>query len=937
MALKPWRELAVPHKDVLEGTFKQSEFAADITQVAMGTAPAEYKTAEMFFSRTYITEGMRLLLISVAQRLASKGGDPVVQLQTSFGGGKTHAMIAVYHLAKQEAEHSKMNGIPAVLDQAGIHELPKAKIAVIDGINLSPSEPKKRGPVTVNTLWGELAWQLLGEPGYKLVEKSDVAGTSPGKEVLVELLKKAAPCVLLMDELVAYIRNFESGKSFTGGTFESNMSFIQALTEALKAVPNAILLASLPQSETESVGSLGKLALETLEKYFGRVESVWKPVGTEESFEIVKRRLFESFNRAEIEKVCRTFFDYYIENNNKFPAETQTSHYLERLIQSYPIHPEVFDRLYEDWSTLDKFQRTRGVLQYLAIVIHRLWNSENRDPIIMPGSIPLDDINVRTKSIHYLPQGWEPIIESEIDGIRSHANEIDAKEPKFGAIQAARRVARTVFLGSAPANYNQQAKGVALAKILLGACQPGQVVGTYEDVLKRLRDKLQYLFSDNERYWFDTRPNLRREMESRKQRINYVEHILPAIRAELTSTLKGGSSFSGIHVFSKSEDVPDEIGSGPRLVVFEPDSFSSYSKANTQELERKATEFLKKRGEQPRQRQNRLIFYVPDSEAATRLKENAKTYLAWDSIAKDIDDDKLNLDVVHIKQAKKSLEDARKVFVQSIRETYKWLMNPFEELQKGKPELKWEYASVNTSLAKAITAIEAKLKEEEWMIFEWAPIHLANTLKQWYFKDGNKEVSTRKIFNDMASYIYLPRLLNEEVFKNAIEQGIMVEDFFGFAQGKEGEKYLGLTIGGMGKVHVDEVSLLIKNEVALEEKAKQHKPVTGETSSREPTQTQARTSNGSQTGSGNTSSTTSEVKQTRFFASTEITPQKARLDFNQILEEVLMHLTSRSSSFVSINIEINAVDSDGFEEGIQRTLKENCNSLGFKQFDFSKE
>jgi predicted AAA+ superfamily ATPase len=276
-----------------------------------------------------------------------------------------------------------------------------------------------------------------------------------------------------------------------------------------------------------------------LKKYFGRIESVWKPVGTEESFEIVKRRLFENAgNQSEVEKVCRSFFDYYIENNNKFPSETQASSYLERLIHSYPIHPEVFDRLYEDWSTLEKFQRTRGVLQYLAIVIHKLWNSENRDPMIMPGSLPLDDINVRTKSIHYLPQGWEPIIESEIDGPKAEAKEIDGKEPKFGSLQAARRVARTVFLGSAPANYSQKTKGLPLDKILLGSCLPGQVVGTFEDVLKRLRDRLQYLFSDSERYWFDTRPNLRREMESRKQRLNHVEDVLPEIKNELQSLLK---------------------------------------------------------------------------------------------------------------------------------------------------------------------------------------------------------------------------------------------------------------------------------------------------------------------------------------------------------------------------------------------------------------
>jgi predicted AAA+ superfamily ATPase len=153
-----------------------------------------------------------------------------------------------------------------------------------------------------------------------MVADSDRDGTSPGKEVLVQLLKKAAPCVILLDELVAFIRQLETGKSYSAGTFDSNLSFVQALTEGMKSVPNALLLASLPESEIEAAGPMGKLALETLEKYFARVESVWKPVATEEAFEIVKRRLFESVgDKAEIETVCNAFFNYYIENNNKFP------------------------------------------------------------------------------------------------------------------------------------------------------------------------------------------------------------------------------------------------------------------------------------------------------------------------------------------------------------------------------------------------------------------------------------------------------------------------------------------------------------------------------------------------------------------------------------------------------------------------------------------
>ncbi|MFM8340831.1 MAG: DUF499 domain-containing protein, partial [Methylomonas sp.] len=217
MSLKPWREIAKPHKDVLEGTFKQSEFAADISLVASGKAPEEYQDAEKFFARTFITEGMKLLLISVVQRLSGQGGDPVIQLQTAFGGGKTHTMLTVFHLATRKVDTRQLTGIPAVLDLAGITDLPYAKVAVLDGIKLSPSQSMLHDGVAINSLWGELAWQLAGQSGYELVKQSDLDGTSPGKEVLINLLSQAAPCVILIDELVAFIRQFEPGQHYLAG------------------------------------------------------------------------------------------------------------------------------------------------------------------------------------------------------------------------------------------------------------------------------------------------------------------------------------------------------------------------------------------------------------------------------------------------------------------------------------------------------------------------------------------------------------------------------------------------------------------------------------------------------------------------------------------------------------------------------------------------
>lgn len=251
---------------------------------------------------------MRLLLTSVAKRLNGKGGDPVIQLQTAFGGGKTHTMLAVYHLACRPGSLDELPGIPLILDQAGIMDVPRARVCVLDGNDHAPGQSWKHGKQNIQTLWGELAWQLGGQEGYAMVKDSDLTGTSPGKEGLRALLERYSPCVILIDELVAYVRQFADGKALSGGSFDSNLSFAQALTEATKLVPNAILLASLPESEVEAGSEKGVAALKALEKTFGRFQAIWKPVGKEESFEIVRRRLFEPVrDTAMRDEVCRAF------------------------------------------------------------------------------------------------------------------------------------------------------------------------------------------------------------------------------------------------------------------------------------------------------------------------------------------------------------------------------------------------------------------------------------------------------------------------------------------------------------------------------------------------------------------------------------------------------------------------------------------------------
>jgi len=580
-------------------------------------------------------------------------------------------------------------------------------------------------------------------------------------------------------------------------------------------------------------------------------------------------------------------------------------------------------------------------------VIHRLWNSDNKDALIMPGSLPMEDSNVRNKSIHYLPQGWEPVIEREVDGTRSAPHDIDGHHTLFGGVQAARRTARTIFLGSAPSTGAQMIRGIQAERILLGAVQPVQSVRVFEDVLKRLRDRLHYLYSDKDRYWLDTKPNLRREMESRKQNVNEREELLPLLKTRVTRVFGKNHHFGGIHVFTPSADVPDDYGTGPRLVVLPVNG--AYSRSEANQAFTTAEEILRYRGDQPRQKQNRLIFLAADYDVVSRLNEQGRIFLAWESIVADIENGTLIQDLSHLNQAKRNLEGADQSLSQLVRETYKWLLAPLEQFVKGKPTLNWEVVSVSPAAPNLIQAIEEKLREEEWLIYEWSPIHLRNVLKEWYLKDGVADVSALKAWQDSCHYLYLPRLVNDSVYRNALNQGLESEDYFAFASGKEGDRYLGFTFGQGSSTTLDDASLLIDREaaVAYRERTKQlPQPGPGPTGDGgEPGGTTPPDggTGGSSTppqppgGAGGTSTPAPGATKTQFYGSVSLDAVKAKMEFATIMDEVVQQFTAKLGVDVTISIDIEARSKAGFDEGVQRTVKENCNVLKFSSAEFESD
>ena len=360
-----------------------------------------------------------------------------------------------------------------VLDKAGVASLPKPKIAVFVGSGAGPDVSLRldKGP-RVHTVWGYLAWRLAGEAGLKLVAEAEAARTSPGSGLLVDLFKLAGPSLILLDELTMFARQLDDTR------FEAFLSFIQSLTEAAKMAPGVLVVGSLPESDMEAGGQRGADALRRMEKVFGRVQSPWLPASGDETYEIIRRRLFQPLD-ADGEKArdetVKAFADMYRKNAAEFPPEAREKRYEELLRLSYPIHPELFDRLSKDWATLEKFQRTRGVLRFLANVVGVLWHSETSDPMITPARVPVAHERVRASMLYPLDPAFSAVVDREVDGDGSLPSRMEINPSRrISQARAATRAARAVFLCTAPlvgqANHGRHGSGAAAC--LRGARRP---------------------------------------------------------------------------------------------------------------------------------------------------------------------------------------------------------------------------------------------------------------------------------------------------------------------------------------------------------------------------------------------------------------------------------------------------------------------------------
>jgi len=992
--LKPWREVITPHQDVRDGKMRSSEFAADLYYVAHGEGSREYVNPVEFFRRTYLTEGLRDLLNSTARRISGDmNAAPVWNLQTNFGGGKTHSMLALYHLLSGTNVAEYPDEVRKVLD--GIALPKKARRAVLVGNHIAAGKGSYKADGThVNTLWGELAWQLgLAAGGeaearraYDLVRDGDETRSNPGS-ALGALISAYAPCLILIDEWVAYARQLYGREDLAGGTFDTQFTFAQTLTETVKAIPGAQLVVSIPASSADpteeekergatdiEIGGLnGAAALARLQQVIRRIADQWHPASPVESFAIVRQRLFEEPSadaQVDIAAVAHTFTDFYAKNRAEFPAGVADPDYEERIKSAYPIHPELFDRLYQDWSTLERFQRTRGVLRLMSAVIHALWMGNDSAPLIMPGGVPLDYDDVLSEIAQYLEDHFKPVIATDIDGASSTPARIDASRPALGTRRVTRRIARAVFLGSAP-TLRAAHKGIERPHIWLGIATPGDNIGNFANALSLLSDQATYLYSEGARYWYSTAPSIQKMAREHADRLKerpeetWVE-ILDRLRSREAS-VRG--MFARVQVGpERSEEIPDEPA--VRLVIMHP-QYRHTRGDDTSSAMVFASAAAAGRGSAHRINRNMIIFLSADAKRYEELDDAVRHYLAWRDLAgseERIRD--LDLPPQQATQARKRLKEADETVALRISASYQWLLIP---VQTTLSPLQISESRADTTKDRLAERASDRLRNTDQLRAVQGAENIRLNLDDYSIWARDGHVAVGKLWEYYCQYPYMPRLTERSV----LERGILAvfstltweNHGFALATGYEETtgRYSGLSIPQEDTPpQLTDSTLLVRPDranaqreaerVAAAEAARQEG---GAVPSGAATDSSAGGGDGMVPGGATDGAVAGGTlpgpvaapggathpagfrapappvpKNTRFYGTVRLDPERYTRDFGRLYQEVIQHLAAPEGVDLEITVEIQAVKKDGYPDGTVRIVSENAHTLKFSDSGF---
>lgn len=760
MALKPWYKVITPREDLRDGRpLDASEFAVHLDHVRDGRAPDDYQKPERFFDRTFLTSSLTELGGGVIRRLSAIRVETsaVYNLTTQFGGGKTHALTMLYHLANGGPGASKWKGVQTLLDKAGVTAMPGAGTAVFVGTEFDSLAGRggNDGTPLRRTPWGEIAFQLSGKEGFAVVAQHDEERTAPSTEVIRKFLPKDKPALILMDELLNYLNRERNRKTGLGGQL---YSFVQNLSEEARAQDRVVLAVSLP-SVVDEMTPEDEADFQRFEKLLDRLGKAMIMSAEAETSEIIRRRLFQwSGLPDDARKTAAEYAGWVQANRNLVPSWFPVDHAQEAFAATYPFHPTLLSVFERKWQALPRFQQTRGILRLLALWVANAYpagfKGDHNDPLIGMGTAPLDDPLFRSAVFEQLGGArLEGAVTTDICGKKdSHALRLDKEA--IETIRKARlhqKVATTIFFES---NGGQAKTEATLTEIRLAVAEPDLDIGNVETALEALSATCYYLSAEKNRYRFSLSPNLNKLLADRRASIQS-PRVEERIRAEVQKVFAEPKGLvDRIYFPDKSGQIPD--AARLTLVVLAPDQAAA-DKA-TRSFVDAAT---KEHGSSARTFKSALIWAVP--ERAEPLRDDARKVLAWEDIADE--EAELRLDEGQKRQLAESLKKAQRDIRETVWRTYKNVMLLGKDGDWKTVDLGLIHSSAAPSIGQLILErlgqagdIEAKGVSPNFLVRNWPP-----AFKEW---------STKSVRDAFFASPQFPRLLDPASIKDTIARGV---------------------------------------------------------------------------------------------------------------------------------------------------------------------
>jgi hypothetical protein len=625
-------EICIPRPDILAGNIKEADFAADLARVINGNAPADYQDPRRFFEHTHPTDGLKNLLKTVCQRLSDRGGVPILRLDTQYGGGKTHALIALTHAA------TGMAGVANASEFIDPDLIPRetVRIATFDGENADPANGRPLGDgFRAFTPWGEIAYGLAGAAGYEKVRQSDIERVAPGAATLSELFDDN-PVLILIDELSIYLRKIKGRKEQ-----EQLTPFLTALFKAVASHPKACAVFTLAigkegkardayTSENESIDA----KMQEASKVAGRMATLLTPTTEKETTKVLRRRLFASVDEDVARETVEAYRKLWNSYRDDLPVESLQDDRTEEFLAGYPFHPALMDLLTDKLATLSTFQRVRGMLRLLTRTVTDLWGAKPDNTYalhlhhINPGSGPIrDEINARLELGRF-----DPVIENDVaarESGNSLAEQLDRRHYR-GLADYGSFVARDILWHSLA--FNDALQGIDKKTLRYSILAPNLDIGFINDAWTRFVQDSAYLDDrPTAPLRFLTEVNLTQLINRQKQQVD-----LDEARVQLQDRIRSifdGKTFNLILFPQDPHDVPDDAGNGkPLLVVIGYDAIAIPPDSVT--LPDIVERIYNSGGasEGFRHLKNNLVFLVADETKREEMKDKIKYRLALEAM-----------------------------------------------------------------------------------------------------------------------------------------------------------------------------------------------------------------------------------------------------------------------------------------------------------------